>query len=294
MNRKYWMYLDSTSEGDPGGGALSEDDKAFADLLDEEGGEGLPEPAPAPAAVPPSPAAPPVEPPVTPSPPASPPPTEPAAPAAPIEPAAAPVPAPTPPVQPTPAAPPPVPSLTVEQLAELRKKARERLQEEYKLTPELATALATEPEVVMPQIMADLHLKVQSQILDNLQQALPTLFNALSSSQEAERAAKEAFFGKWPGLRQYEGQVLAMGEMFRKANKDATPDVAVERIGQMTAIALGLDPAVARAAAAAPAPATPPGAPPPPRRPAGIGGAGAPVSSEPPNIFTQLAAEEDD
>lgn len=293
LKRKYWLQEQTGEGGDPGAGAPPAAEKdPFTTFLDEEGVDlpGDQEPA-APAAVP---AAPPAPAAATPAPAVAPAPVAPSSPepGKPAEPAPAPV-TPTPVQAPQPPE-PATPALTTEQLAELHKQARTRLEEAYKLPADIAAQMETEPEVVMPRLMADVHLRVQAQILDQLQQALPHLFNTLSSVQVRENAAKEQFFAEWPGLRPYEQQVLQTGAFFRAANKDADAVTAVERIGQLTAVSLGLDPGTVRKAAGA-APGAPTPTPAPagaPRRPAGSGPSGAPTPAAQ-NIFTQFAEEED-
>lgn len=224
----------------------------------------------------------------------------PAAPAASPSAPAAPVPSPAPPqaavpAQPaapaTPPAAPVTPAITPEQIAEFRKKALEELEAHYKLPDDEAVALATEPEKVLPRLAARLQMQVMDEVARQLQRDLPLMLQTQQLGRETETKARGQFFGEWPGLAEHEAQVLEVGKMFRAANPQATPEMAIETVGRMTAMALGLDEAVVRRKAeSAPSPATAASPVPQPRRPVGVGSAGgAPPPTSSSNIFEQFA-----
>jgi hypothetical protein len=171
---------------------------------------------------------------------------------------------------------------------------RARLQERYKLPDEVAVKMQTEPEVVLPELLAQVHMQVMQETVQEMMKVLPSIMHNTQASQQAEAKADETFFSAWPGLKGHKQQVLQVGALFRAANPKATTDEAVERIGQMTALAMGLDVAAVKGNAAPPPPTTPATPPAAPRRPAGqgsVGGTRLPASD---NFFTALANEGDD
>lgn len=243
-------------------------------------------PAPTPAAAQPAPAAAPA--------------TEPKPGEAPQPPAAAtpPKPAETPakPAE-TPAA--PQPQKTPEQLAaeqkvadEARQKEEERyftsLTEYYKIPEDMIAKLPTEPENVLPYLAARVHQAVARDTIRILSEMVPQQITAVTNATRAEAESKKAFYDRWPGLAQHEDKVLKAGQLFRQLNPTATPQEAIERIGQTVHAALGI-----------PLPAAPGGSPvaaaPQPAAPAfqpaggGGGGRGAPPASD--NTFENLAEE---
>lgn len=181
------------------------------------------------------------------------------------------------------------------------------LEQAYALPDDLAAQMETEPEKVLPKLAAQLHMAVEHAVYARLSATVPQMMHVLSTQQEAERGAKDAFYSRWPDLKEYEPQVLQIGQMFRSANPNATPQEALERVGQMVYVALGKT--VPGAPAGTP-PATPPASGRPPASPPQVpstparpgftpampGGGGAAPPPKDANPFTQIAEEllEDD
>lgn len=183
----------------------------------------------------------------------------------------------TPPVQAAElTAPPATPPAPTQPTAE---EVTSALESQYAIAEEDVPALLTEPEKVLPKLAAQLHMQIVDQLRGEIQRNLPNLVQGSLESHRRETQAKSEFFGEWPGLQQYEQQVLAAGRMFRTINPTASADQAIGAIGMMVAQALGLDPNSVRKQSAVPAASTPPvpAAPPVGFRPAGAG-----VSTNPP------------
>jgi len=197
------------------------------------------------------------------------------------EPAPAPPPEEPAPIQETPAAPegqetptapavPPAPVVTPEQLQEYKAKFSEALEAHYAFDEEQATALQVEPEKVLPKLAARLHMEVLDNVMQHVYKALPNVIQSYTETSSRETKAQEEFYGAWPELKGHDQQVLQMGQMYRQMNPAATPQEAIQRIGEMTMVALGKKRAQA---AAEQTPAAPPA---PPYRPAAPGRVGTP------------------
>jgi hypothetical protein len=210
----------------------------------------------------------------------------------------------TPPAQQPPAAAPavtpqaPKPKTPEEEAAE-KQRAEELLAQRtaeletfYRLPEDLAGQMQTEPEVVLPKLAAKLHMAVREAVMQDIQRDIPGMLHGVQEIQRREAASKEAFYSANPDLKGYEQQVLQVGMFFRQSNPNATPDEAIERIGNMTRMALGLPPK----AGGTPPPAAPPSAATPSRpapfRPAAPGAAGPAAAPAPSgNPFEALAEE---
>lgn len=208
-------------------------------------------------------------------------------------------PAPQPTAQP-PAQQPVQPQETAEQRDARARAAAEarqaQLENWYQLPEDDAAALQTEPEKVLPKIAARLHQAVEHAVRQQLEQALPGYVKQVQEFQQTEDRAQQEFNSAWPGLAGYKEQVVTVGRMFRAANPNATKEQAIDTVGRMTYMALGL-PLPEAPQAGSPAPAVPQlrvvRQPFKPAMPGGSGPAAAPKET---NEFARLAEEllEDD
>lgn len=197
--------------------------------------------------------------------------------------AAAPTPAPAAAVQPAPAQPEAQPAptqavqsdaeeLTPEQLYSGLEQHGEAFidkwaQELFTLTPEEADALTTNPEQVLPRMMAKTLLQAARMIPHQMMQFVPGIVRQQTEKVAASSAAANAFYKAWPGIDQkHEAQVTGIAKAYMAANKSATREQAIAAIGTIACQLLGIDPATARAqtngaaATAAPASAAAPAA----------------------------------
>jgi len=217
--------------------SASPEDWAALSAETDEDEPAAPVATPAPAAPAPAPAA-------APSPSPAPAPAQPGAPATPAAAPAAPAATPATPATPvaTPAA--PAPQRTAEELeAEARQAAKtyqDGLEKAYQLPEDLATQVATEPELVLPKIAAQLHMAVEHAVLQRVSQMIPGYISHHQVITVKEEQAKAAFFEANPDLTNYDAQVRQAGLMFRSLNKDATPEQAILAIGNMVRSAMGL------------------------------------------------------
>jgi len=204
---------------------------------------------------------------------------------------AAPVAAPMPPPEaPAPAAPAPVQPEMPKPPSEAELKAafdkqRDELVKVYALTEEDARAVVTEPETVLPKLAANLHQAIFSQIQRSLAEYLPAVIQQATEARARQADADNRFYGRWPSLRGHEQTVLQVGQMYRQANPTAPPEKAIEQIGQIVSLSLGLPMATPTA------PVQPPAAPPAHRPAAATGVPASPVPAAP-NEWTAFADDD--
>ena len=110
----------------------------------------------------------------------------------------------------------------------------------YTFDEETALKLQTEPEKVLPVLAAKLHMDVMKTVLAQVNGMLPQVMQQQTQVVERNSKAQELFFGQWPELKGYEKQVLEVGRMFRQINPQANTQEAVQKIGETTLAALGL------------------------------------------------------
>lgn len=247
----------------------------FSDLADDVGDEDVAAPAQPPAAkaepVPPAPSTPPAPEPVVAKPAAETPPKAETPPAAPVR-------------------------LTQEQVMEKYEKDRAaaiaKLIEEYRISEDQAPALMTEPEKVLPQLLANMHARVMDNMAQFLRQNLPAYMHHLTQTATAQRQAVDTFFQAWPELNkpEYHQQVARVLGAYRQANPDASVEDVIQAggVSAMVALRLPLPERVLQRHNVDKPDAKPVGGGLPPATP----GASRPAPSKSNNVFTVLAEED--
>lgn len=117
-----------------------------------------------------------------------------------------------------------------------------KLQELYKLSEEDARSLLTEPETVLPKLMAKAHMQMTKAVLESVQGIIPNVMETTQAATKAETEARNAFFSVNKDLAkpEYEQAILEAGAVYRRLNPKASRDEAVRRIGEMVRINFGL------------------------------------------------------
>jgi hypothetical protein len=200
---------------------------------------------------------------------------------------AAPTPTPTPP---SPAPVSPEPEVKYE---DWRKEQVGKLEGAYKLSDEMAAQLLAEPEVVLPKLFADLHMKVLETAMKSVTAVIPTMMQEVQSTNTRETEAKSMFFGVNEDLTdaKFQNAIMEFGTMFRRVNPAASPEEATKVIGNMVRTAFGIPVrGDGQQPAASAVPAAPAATSPAPFVPARGGGSGA---APPPaqNVWANLAQE---
>ncbi len=167
-----------------------------------------------------------------------------------------------------------------------REEARAELVEQYALTQEDADKFLTEPEAILPQIAANLHLSVMQSVMQGIRGQLGGWITAVN--QESTRVEQEHsdVFEAYPALKDHRDAVDTMVTTYRKMNPGATKEDVAKNGGAMAIMALGLQ-ATPTPAAASPAPAKAV-----PHRPAGSQGRSSSPPAKSDNEFTTMAEED--
>lgn len=158
----------------------------------------------------------------------------------------------------------------------------------YAISNEDAASLLTEPEVVLPRLMANAHMMVLESAMRAMQAMVPVMLQQTTQAETANNSARSLFGSINPDLMdaRYEPAILQFGEVFRKVNPTAGPEEASRAIGALVRSALNI---TAPGAQAAPSGQAAPRAPTPFSPARGSGGSGGAVPSG--NPFEAMANE---
>lgn len=203
----------------------------------------------------------------------------PVAPASVVEPAAYAPPQPVAPAPPTP-----------QQTAERKADELAKLEQLYALSEEDSAGMFTEPDKVLPKLLARMHQQAAASVLDSMQTAVPQIVQSTSEATRVETEARQAFFSVNDDLAkpEFEAAVLQIGAMYRQVNPHAPKAEAIQKIGELTRVALNLP--AKGVAVAATSVAKPANAPFTPSR----GGTGGAKAAGPKGTWEQLNAEFDE
>lgn len=179
-------------------------------------------------------------------------------------------------------------------------KQEKELEKFYKLPDDLAQKLETEPETVLPQLAAKMHLAVMSELRGMVGELVGRGIVEHQQLTAKEAAAKDFFYQGWPQLKdkpEAEALIFQFGEMAAKNPGLDTAEKRRDMVGRMVMTALGLQPMAQPPAGNGqqPAPQQPQQPAQPrntgfrPANPGGVGG-GAPPKKEA-NEFANLAQE---
>ena len=130
------------------------------------------------------------------------------------------------------------------------------LAEHYAMSEDEASAVLTEPEKVLPQLAARVHLEVVQNVLGTLAGVLPGVIHGVQQAQVQHKEVENQFFEQWPQLDRKTdyGAVMELAGAWRRANPNAAVGDMIKNVGAMAIVKLGKLPA---AAPAAPVPAAP-------------------------------------
>lgn len=136
----------------------------------------------------------------------------------------------------------------------------------YKLTDEQKRKLISEPDVAIPQLAANLHVQVATQLAQYMHQALPGLVSRMAletiQKQMGAMRAEQGFFGKYPSLNNpaFRPVILQCLQYAKQLNPGATREKIMEEAAGMAAwkLKVNLQPPAGAPAPSAPArPAAP-------------------------------------
>ena len=168
------------------------------------------------------------------------------------------------------------------------------LEQTYALSEDDVNAMITEPETVLPKLLARVHTNVLANMAQGMVQQLPLMIHQVTQQQQAITEYNRAFYSKWEALRGHEDVVNRFSQLYQQLNPGATMEQAISEIGAQVMVALRKpiqghpQPVPAAGTAVTQQKSVPP--PPPPARPGGSAPPKqAPVSQD--NIFMQMAEE---
>jgi hypothetical protein len=127
-----------------------------------------------------------------------------------------------------------------EEIAAMRAEYVGQLTQSYQLSPEEAQMMQTQPELVIPRLAADLHVRVLDAVAAQLPQRVYGMVNQVIASQKAEQEAENEFFKGFEDLRAHRDAVLQVGKLYRAANPTASKETAIAVIGNFVRTSLGL------------------------------------------------------
>lgn len=122
----------------------------------------------------------------------------------------------------------------------------------YPLSEEDCNNLLVEPQKVLPQLAAKVHLEVVQNVLGTLSQVLPGVVFGVQAAQRQQTELEDRFFQAWPTLDRAADytEVMNLARVFRQQFPAASAEEMIKQVGAMAVVKLGKLPA---AAAQAPA-----------------------------------------
>lgn len=287
MNLERWKKMETVPEegGEAPGGVPEEieddgDSTVFSDLdLTLFGGEEENEPVS-------------VEPPAEEEP--TPPPTEEAPPVVEESP---PEPQPEPAAQPQPEAQaaPPVEEVKAPSYEEARQAAFKELETRYALSQEDTDAFISEPDKVVPRLVAGLYLDIYDNVMRSMQAYMPQMVQQITAREAHQRQGEDDFFTAWPKLKEHRERVAEVGRQYRQLNPTATKEQFIQDVGLHVMIErrIPLEGIGEQAAPPPPPPSATPQNPPhvPPRGPAAPA---VPPTQQSKGMFGELVEEWDE
>jgi hypothetical protein len=176
-----------------------------------------------------------------------------------------------------------------EKFAKWRQGQLEKLSKDYAFDEDTAARLQTEPELVLPELAARMHMDIMQSVVETVQRMMPQMVQPVLKQTDVEAKANDLFYGINSDLNpsKHHKHVLAAAQTFRQMNPKATPEQAAKGIGEIVRVSLGLN------TKPAPTPAAGKGKPAPHRPPAaGSRGATAPRTKMEPSVWSELAEDE--
>ncbi|MFM6926981.1 MAG: hypothetical protein ACKOX6_00865 [Bdellovibrio sp.] len=174
-----------------------------------------------------------------------------------------------------------------EKFAKWRQGQLEALEKTYGFDEDTAARLQTEPELVLPQLAARMHMDIMQSVVETVQRMMPQMMQPVLKQTDVEAKANDLFYGINSDLDRvkHHKHVLAAAQTYRQMNPKATPEEAAKGIGEIVRVSMGLKtkPAVQQNKGKT-LPHRPPAA--------GSRGATAPKAKMEPSVWSDLADDE--
>lgn len=132
--------------------------------------------------------------------------------------------------------------LTSEQIEEARNQYIDQMAEQFTVSDEEADLLRTEPEKVIPKMMARAMTQALEQSVQIMRNNLPQLVGTQLTQQSKAQEIETKFFGKYPELKDKKAVKIAEGaaKAYRQSNPDASLEEVMDSVAFMTWKRLGL------------------------------------------------------
>lgn len=132
--------------------------------------------------------------------------------------------------------------LTEEEVQAQRQQYMESYAEKFKLSEEEIDELRTEPEKVLPKMLAKVHTETMEYVVNLMRHNLPQMVNQQLQVSKSNADVEEQFFGKFPELKNKKAVKTAerIARAYRQVNPDAPANEVIDQVGFMTWKQLGL------------------------------------------------------
>lgn len=120
----------------------------------------------------------------------------------------------------------------------------------YNLSQEEVEELELEPARFIPKFAARVYLDAVSAAIGQITTHMPAIVRAVNEQERANSETENAFFERWPKLKEHMPQVLQIGQTFRNQNPKASMEDFITNVGAMAMVSLRLDPSAPVAPAA--------------------------------------------
>ena len=129
---------------------------------------------------------------------------------------------------------------------------------QYQLTNEELTLVATEPEKVLPTLMARVHVNAVQGVLTHVAQQLPAVVGGMIKAQQMQADLENKFYSAWPQLdrTKHDNVVRHLAATYRQMNPSASFEDITRIVGAQALFAAGIAPQAAVTPAAPAAPVT--------------------------------------
>jgi len=136
----------------------------------------------------------------------------------------------------------PTPEERTAAIAEAREKALVEVEQQFQLTEDEADDLVSDPNSVLPKMMAKVYLDLFTSVMQGMQQQLPNMITNVVKSEEQVVARKTAFYDAWPQLNKAEHleTIRRVGATYAQMNPKATQEDFIKEVGAQAWVALRL------------------------------------------------------
>ena len=125
--------------------------------------------------------------------------------------------------------------LTDEQVRSQVAQLRDALAAQYTLSDDDADLLLTDPQKVLPKLLANMQMQSLQMMQQINAQALPDRIQAIQAQQMAQQSLETKFVSRWPGLKNVPIAQLktAVQVAAQTRAEGATQDELIEKVGQL-------------------------------------------------------------